>query len=154
MTQEAFEAEVTRLTESMYRMSFAMLPRYQDRQDAVQNAILKAWQYKDRLRDESKFKSFLMKILTNECHTIRRKTRRELYVPIPEENIHIPDASLREAVSALPEKLRVTVALHYMEGASEDDIAFILHIPKGTVKSRLNRARMLLRRSLSEEVQS
>jgi len=152
MTQEAFEAEITRLTESMYRMSFALLPRYQDRQDAVQNAIMKAWQHKDHLREESKFKSYLLKILTNECHTLSRKTRRELYVPIPEEGAEPPDASLREAVAALPEKLRVAVALHYMEGASEEDIAFILHIPKGTVKSRLNRARMLLRQSLSEEV--
>ena len=152
MTQEAFEAEVTRLTESMYRMSFALLPRYQDRQDAVQNAILKAWQHKDRLRDESKFKSFLLKILTNECHTIRRKTRRELYVPIPEGGAGLPDASLREAVAALPEKLRAPVVLHYTEGASEEEIATILRIPKGTVKSRLNRARMLLRRFLSEEV--
>ena len=57
MTQEAFEAEILGLTGSMYRVSFALLPRHQDRQDAVQSAILKAWQYKDRLRDESKFKS-------------------------------------------------------------------------------------------------
>lgn len=152
MTQEAFEAEIIRLTESMYRMSFALLPRYQDRQDAVQSTIMKAWQYKDRLRDEAKFKPYLLKILTNECHTIRRKARRELFVPIPEEGINFPDASLREAVATLPDKLRVAFALHYMEGASEEEIAFILHIPKGTVKSRLNRARMLLRRSLSEEV--
>lgn len=152
MTQEAFEAEIIRLTESMYRMSFALLPRYQDRQDAVQSTIMKAWQYKDRLRDEAKFKPYLLKILANECHTIWRKARRELFVPIPEEGINFPDASLREAVAALPDKLRVAFALHYMEGASEEEIAFILHIPKGTVKSRLNRARMLLRQSLSEEV--
>ncbi len=50
MTQEAFEAEVIRLTESMYRMSYALLPRIKDRQDAVKSAIMKAWQYKDRLR--------------------------------------------------------------------------------------------------------
>ena len=152
MTQEAFESEIIRLTESMYRMSFALLPRLQDRQDAVQSAIMKAWQYKDRLRDESRFKSYLLKILTNECHTIRRKSKRELFVPIPEEVTHFPDASLREAVAALPEKLRLAFALHYMEGASEEEIAFIQQIPKGTVKSRLSRARMLLRRSLSEEV--
>ncbi len=56
MTQEAFEAEVTRLTETMYHLSCALLRRVQDRQDAVQSAILKAWQHKDRLRDEGKFK--------------------------------------------------------------------------------------------------
>ena len=152
MTQEAFETEILRLTESMYRVSFALLPRYQDRQDAVQNAILKAWLHKDRLREERKFKSFLLKILTNECHTLLRKTKRETFVPIPEKAADFPDSSLRDAVSALPEKLRAAVVLHYMEGAGEEDITFILGIPKGTVKSRLNRARNLLRQALSEEV--
>ncbi len=152
MTQEAFEAEVTRLTQSMYRVSFALLPRLQDRQDAVQNAILKAWQHKDRLRDESRFASFLLKVLVNECHTIRRKTKRELYIPIPEEGAGLPDTALREAVSALPEKLKAAVVLHYLEGASEEETARILRIPKGTVKSRLSRARMLLQKALSKEV--
>lgn len=152
MTQEAFEAEVTRLTQSMYRVSFALLPRLQDRQDAVQNAILKAWQHKDRLRDEGSFAPFLLKVLVNECHTIHRKTRRELYIPIPEEGADLPDTALREAVSALPEKLKTAVVLHYMEGAKEEEIARILRIPRGTVKSRLNRARMLLQKALSEEV--
>lgn len=152
MTQETFEAEVARLTESMYRVSFALLPRLQDRQDAVQTAILKAWQHKDRLREESKFKPYLLKILVNECHTILRKTRREMYVPIPEGEEGLPDPSLREAVAALPEKLRAVVALCCLEGASQEEAAFMLAIPKGTVKSRLNRARMLLRQALSEEV--
>ncbi len=152
MTQETFEAEVIRLTPDLYRVSHALLLRLADRQDAVQNTILKAWQHKDRLRDESKFKTFLLKVLTNECRTLLRKTRREAFVPIPETGVSLPDASLREAVAALPPKLRAAFVLHYVEGASEVEIAYILNIPKGTVKSRLSRARLLLRQALLEEV--
>jgi len=133
-------------------VSHALLFRLADRQDAVQNAILKAWQHKDRLRDESKFKSFLLKVLTNECRTLLRKTRHEAFVPVPETGAPLPDATLREAIAALPQKLRAAFVLHYMEGASEDEIAYILSIPRGTVKSRMSRARLLLRQALSEEV--
>ncbi len=152
MTQETFEAEVIRLTPDLYRVSHALLSRLADRQDAVQNAILKAWQHKDRLREESKFKSFLLKVLTNECRSLLRKTRHEAFVPIPDIGASLPDASLREAIGNLPVKLRAAFVLHYVEGASEEEAAFILGIPKGTVKSRLNRARLLLRQALSEEV--
>ena len=152
MTQETFEAEVVRLTPDLYRVSHALLSRLADRQDAVQSAILKAWQHKDRLRDESKFKPFLLKVLTNECRTLLRKARQEAFVPTPETGVSLPDASLKEAIGNLPVKLRTAFVMHYVEGASEVEAAFILSIPKGTIKSRLSRARFLLRQALSEEV--
>lgn len=55
------------------------------------------------------------------------------------------------AVLALPEKLRVTAHLHYCEGYSVKETAQLLGCPEGTVKSRLSRARELLRLELSEE---
>lgn len=57
-----------------------------------------------------------------------------------------PDDRLKQALSAVPEKLKVPLLLHYLEGFSVAEVAQILRIPQGTVKSRLHHARKRLRR--------
>ncbi|MFQ9799770.1 MAG: RNA polymerase sigma factor [Clostridia bacterium] len=62
-----------------------------------------------------------------------------------------PDYSyVREAVDRLPEKLRTTVILYYFHGFSEKETAMALHIPPGTVKSRLHKAKRVLKEELSD----
>ena len=68
---------------------------------------------------------------------------------VPEERA--PDYSyVREAVDRLPEKLRTTVILYYFHGFSEKETAMALHIPPGTVKSRLHKAKRVLKEELSD----
>ena len=62
------------------------------------------------------------------------------------------DETLHSAVMQLPEKLRLAVTLHYIDGFSMRETAQILHCPEGTVKQRLHRARTTLRILLEEEV--
>jgi len=160
MTQSDFEARVVALTQTLYRVSATLLPRLCDRQDAVQSSILLAWQNRRRLRDERAFRPWIVRILINECHAIQRKNRRIVLTDAPEvseiaEDVlaaHQRDQALREAVQGLPEKHRITVVLHYVEGASVREISSILRVPAGTVKSRLNTARGMLRDALQEEV--
>ena len=158
MTQSDFEARVIALTQTLYRVSAALLPRLCDRQDAVQSSILLAWQNRRRLRDGQAFRPWIVRILINECHGIHRKNRRILLTDAPEKAgedmlaAHLRDQALHEAVQGLPEKHRLTVVLHYMEGASVGEISSILRVPPGTVKSRLNTARGMLREALREEV--
>jgi len=159
MMQRDFEAKVVALTQTLYRVSAALLARLCDRQDAVQSSILLAWQNRHRVRDERAFRPWIVRILINECYAIHRKNRRIVLTDAPDTPetaedmlaVHLRDQVLHEAVQGLPEKHRITVVLHYMEGASVREISSILRVPAGTVKSRLNTARGMLRDALREE---
>ncbi len=158
MTQTVFEQRVTALTQTLYRVSATLLSRPCDRQDAVQSCILRAWQHKDRIRDPNAFQPWLVRILINECYELLRKNKRLVLAEMPElRQPHDPvddqlrDRELHDALHGLPEKQRVVVVLHYIEGFSVWEIARTLRLPSGTVKSRLHAARAALRSVLGEE---
>ena len=158
MTEFEFEQQVTALTQQMYRVSASLLRSPQDRQDAVQECVWKAWRKLPQLRDENLFRPWLMRILVNECKRMHRAHWRE--VAVEEIEVEQPDRvdnrvryeALHSAVMQLPEKLRLTVTLYYIDGFSMRETAHILHCPEGTVKQRLHRARTALRTLLEEEV--
>ena len=158
MTEFEFEQQVTALTQQMYRVSASLLRSPQDRQDAVQECVWKAWRKLPQLRDESLFKAWIMRILVNECKRMHRAHWRE--VAVEEIEIEQPDGVdnrlrdevLHSAVMQLPEKLRLAVTLFYIDGFSMRETARILRCPEGTVKQRLHRARTALRILLEKEV--
>lgn len=155
MTKDAFIRRVEEMRCSLYRVACAYLRQECDRLDAVQEALLKAWQGAPRLREERYFSTWMIRILIRECVNIQRAQRRM----IPAERIPdtaAPEASqnpeLFQAIQSLPEPMRITVVLYYMEEQSVDEIAGILRVPRGTVCSRLARARRQLKQQLEEEV--
>lgn len=154
MTKEEFVRQVEQARGTLYRVAFAYLRQECDRMDAVQEALLKAWQGLGRLRTEEYFRTWLTRILIRECVNIQRSQRRVAPMETPPD-IPAPDTSinleLREAILALPEQMRIIVVLFYMEGYSVEDIARTLHVPRGTVCSRLARARKQMKRKLEEE---
>ena len=156
MEHQEFADRVHAMQERLYRITYGQLREEQDRKDAVQEAIFKAWQSRNRLRDAAYFETWLIRILINECHNIQRANRRSVPMEkMPEQSYverHMEgsDAVLREAVLALPEKLRLPVMLHYIEGYHTGEVAAILHIPVGTVRSRLKKARDVLKTQLDE----
>ena len=158
MTEFEFEQQVTALTQQMYRVSASLLHSPQDRQDAVQECVWKAWRKLPQLRDENLFKAWIMRILVNECKRMHRAHWRE--VAVEEIEIEQPDGVdnrlrdevLHSAVMQLPEKLRLAVTLFYIDGFSMRETAQILRCPEGTIKQRLHRARTALRIMLEKEV--
>lgn len=155
MTKEDFGQRVTDAQGRMYRIARGYLRGEYDCLDAVSEAILKAWRNRATLRDEARFDAWLNRILIRECIGIQRKQKRMIPVEtLPEEAQQPSDnASLRDALDALPEKHRVVVVLHYMEGLDVREVARILHTTKGTVCSRLHYARLQLRGLLKEEIE-
>ena len=151
MTKDYFEQQTLLLADALYRVSAMLLRRTEDQKDAVQSCLLKAWRNRNQLREAAKFRPWLMRILVNECHTLLRKSRNMVLMDVPEQATAPVNFALRESVEGLPLKLREVVALHYMENWPVEDVAQILHIPKGTVKSRLSRARTLLRKEWQDE---
>lgn len=137
---------------AMYRVACGMLHCDADRQDAMQQALQKAWEKRGGLRTPAFFDSWLIRILINECKAIYRRQARAVPVQsLPEEAISPPDLSVHDAVERLPENQRICVMLHYLEGLPTQDIARLLRIPPSTVRSRLARGRDTLRLELSQE---
>lgn len=139
---------------AMYRSARAVLDSDADAEDAVGEALLKAWQNWDRLRDPDAIRAWLLKITVNCAYTQRRKLGRVTAVedmePLAGSAVDRPYEDLWEAVCSLSPDHRVAVTLFYYEDMTVEQIAKILGLPKGTVKSRLNRARKRLRKLLGE----
>ena len=147
MTNEDFAARIMQLQGTLYRVTCTLLREHADREDAVQSAIEKAWRRLASLRDESSYRPWLLRILVNECHTILRRQQRltpiEILPDLPAPETADPD--LYRFFTSLPDTLRLTMVLHYVEGYDVKEVARIQHIPVNTVKSRLLRGREKLR---------
>jgi RNA polymerase sigma-70 factor (ECF subfamily) len=120
--------------------------------DALDEAVYKGLRGCWRLRQPEYFDTWITRILINECHNLQR---RRPFVPLDA----LPDrpgtptdghSDVRDAILRLPEKQRMVIVLHYMEGYKTAEIAKILRVPEETVRSRLKRARATLKIQLDE----
>ena len=154
MDANKFEQLVRDAQDTMYRVSMSMLKNEHDALDCVQNAILKAYENRHTLRKEAYFRSWLVRILINECkQTLKTKSRTELL-----SDMQLPEISSRDnpylsveigqAINSLPQKIRLVVIMFYVEDYSIKEIKRVINIPEGTVKSRLNKGRALLKEML------
>lgn len=153
MNKQEFTRRVLAVENRLYRISCGMLKNPQDRMDAVQEAVTKAWANVDRLRREEYFETWLTRILINECHNLQSAGKNIVSLDkLPEQGAcDGGNKPLRDALLALDMKLRLPVLLYYMEGYKLREIAQILRIPEGTVKTRLSRAKNKLKTLLEED---
>lgn len=150
--EKQFVSEITQMKDMLYRLSVSYLHSDADAQDAVQQALERAWRHRGRVKPEA-FRPWLTRIVVNECKSQLRRLRRVQ----PSDRMELlagetppPDTELADALAALPDKLRTPVLLHYMEGFSMDEIAKALGVPATTVRSRLYRGRNALREELTD----
>lgn len=147
MTNDDFASRIIQMQGTLYRVTCALLRDHADREDAVQSAIEKAWRKRALLRDESRLKPWLTRILVNECHAILRQQKRvtpvETFPEAPAPETADPD--LYRFFTELPDTLRLTMVLHYLEGWDVKEVARIQSLPVNTVKSRLMRGREKLK---------
>lgn len=149
MNKDTFIANVLEAESTLYRVSKSILIHEQNCEDAVQEAILKAYDKLDTLKKEQYFKTWLVRILINECYSLKRKEYSQIpyeeYFESAKANDKKDYSELYLAIQNLPERIRITIVLYYVEGYSVDEIKDILEIPAGTVKSRLAKGRNLLK---------
>lgn len=144
--------------DTLYHVAKTLLYNDADCADAIQETIVKAFSKLDTLRQDAYAKTWLIRILMNECYAIMRREKRvislEDYTPeeVWAENADYSD--LYEAISRLPEEARLSVTLYYMEGYSVKEIAKLMDTTESAVKNRLARARAKLRNELAEEAYS
>ena len=167
----AFDKLVRGYERTIYNTAYRLSGSYDDASDIAQEAFVRAWNNLKSFRGDSAFSTWMHRIVTNVFLDDRKKKRsrptrsldevmdldessvtRQFEDPSPspqyllegEERRHI----LEQAIAKLPDAQRVMVVLYHAQGMAYEEIAEITHLPMGTVKSRLNRARLALRDTL------
>lgn len=153
MDKQTFQDNVLSSEEMLYRVSKSICFYESDCEDAVQQAILKAYENLDALREEKYFRTWITRILINECYRVNKLKRREVSFfeySLTEEARSENHSYVFESIMNLPPKIRIVIQLYYVEGYSVEETASILHIPSGTVKSRLSQGRKKLKSILED----
>jgi len=160
----AFEDIVRSHQDRIYNLCRYMLQNRGDAQDAAQDIFIKAYKGLKDYRPFSSFYTWIYRIAVTTCLDYKKRSRRESLrnEPLAEDlpsDAPFPDQlyESRESIEAvqlalqnLPNKLRAAIVLREMEGLSYEEIAEVLHISLGTVRSRISRAREKLRRLLKK----
>lgn len=153
MSNDQFVRQITEAQNSMYRVAKAILKNDEDCADAISEAILHAFDKIDTLKQEKYFRTWLIRILLNECYKILNSRQKiisfEEYMEKGEETSMYSEVF--EAVLKLDETYRLPFILYYVEGYSTKEIAKILNISISNVKIRLQRARLKLQEMLKGE---
>ncbi len=146
----AFSTLLDRCLDRSFRLAAVILGDRDDAEDAVSDAALRAWQHVSALRDQARFEAWFTRIVINACRDRlhHRTSDRRAQVVLGGEPVDSEDAigdfvertALREALAALTPEHRAVVALHHLEGLTDEQVAEQLDLPVGTVKSRLHYA--------------
>ena len=168
----AFNDLVRKYEKQVYNFAYRLTGNYDDANDVAQDAFLRVFNAIGTFRGDSSFSTWLFRITTNVFLDERKKakahpqTSLDEYLELGESSVArqiedpapTPEAVLEEseralilskAVSDLPEYQRAMVTLYHSQQKSYEEIAEIMDLPIGTVKSRLNRARLALKEKLS-----
>lgn len=137
---------------AVYSVCFLYMKNQADACDMVQETFLRLIQRRFDYEDEEKAKAWLIVTASNCCKSQLRKSWRKKQVPydaaVHEQGKEDPDNLILRMVEELEEKYRLPVYLYYFEGYRSAEIAKLLHINASTVRSRLAKARKLLRLEL------
>jgi RNA polymerase sigma-70 factor (ECF subfamily) len=158
----AFEERLAGSADLAFRVAYGVLRHREDAEDVAQEALARAYGRRAMLRDARSFRAWLVRICwrlaLNHRRTGQRRERRELLTAAdapagPSAEAVVAANEFQQqvwlAIAALPEKLRLVVVLAGIEGYDMAEVASLLELPEGTVKSRLH----LARKRLSETLQ-
>jgi RNA polymerase sigma-70 factor (ECF subfamily) len=166
MDGQGFSSRMQAMSEVLYRVCASQLSNPSDREEAVQECVSKAWEKLATLNDERYFQTWIIRILINVCHDIQRRNTRSVPMEEKELSAHGSEKSafqddgvdelreLRAAILGLKEELRLPLVLRYACGFSTREIARMLGLQNGTVRTRLSRARAHLRAALRQNTLS
>ncbi len=153
MDKERFTQLAMAQQRRLYRIAVSYTASSADAEDAMQEALLRAWSKRNTLRDEAYFATWLTRILINECKTLLRSRKRQVPMAVlpalaePPEGEHV--AMVRRALFALPERYRIPLVLNLLEGYTLKEIAGMLKLPLSTVKTRAARGKKMLEQEVS-----
>lgn len=150
---KAYEKLTSKIALYLYNIAKPILKNDEDIADAIATTILKGYEKIKTLKQEAYFKTWITRILINECNNILRKNKKIVYiedysqqeVKIQKETITQEDKlDLMQAINQLEERTKEVIILYYYNELKIEEIASLLKIPVGTVKSRMNTGRAKL----------
>lgn len=147
---DAFTELMQSQMQNMYKTARAMLRDDEDAADAISETILICWEKMEQLKKPEFFKTWMTRILINECHNILRQRKRVYPVDeieeVPEADGAYENVEWLETMQGLDEKYRMVLVLYYVNGLKTTEIGSVLHIPVSTVRTRLARGRAQMAR--------
>lgn len=167
----AFDELVKRYEKQVYNFAYRMTGNYDDANDITSETFVKVYNAIDSFRGDANFSTWLFRIITNLYLDQRKRSKAHMNIPLdeyieleessvtrqiedpspgPEELLEAGERAgiLARAIHDLPDYQRVMVLLFHTQGKSYEEIAEMIGLPIGTVKSRLNRARLALKEKL------
>lgn len=163
---EAFTAIFDYYNGLMLRTAFSIVKDHDLAEDAVQNAIIQAWQHLPNLREAGALRSWLMRIVVNQSISFKRRIARStifLRQAFAEQETNFAsqvadDAKgwmegqwdLAQAIGTLPPKQQMAITLHYYQGMTLPEMSQLLDISENTLKKRIQAALTNLRRLMRE----
>jgi RNA polymerase sigma-70 factor (ECF subfamily) len=159
---EAFGTLVERYDRAVYHLCLRTMRDAQEAQDCAQEAFFKAFRSLHTFKPQAKFSTWIFSIAYHACcdRLAARKRFTSDEMPDRADPAAGPAAlaerndeagRLRTAIDALPEKYRAVITLYHLQGRQYEEIAEVLKLPMGTVKTHLFRAKELLRKTLVSE---
>ena len=155
--ETAFERVVSRYEHKVYRLCYSVLRDPDQAQDAAQESLLRVWKALPKYDQRASLSTWIYTITRNRCLTAieRRRFQESLSDPAVELEVEglqarAPErdedrgAILRGLVDELPERYRSALTLYYYEERAVGEVAQMLGVPEGTIKTNLHRARALL----------
>lgn len=153
----AFEEIVRRHQHRVYNLAYRMLRDHDDAEDLTQEAFIRVFQSLPRLRHDRALGAYISRVAANLCLTwLRTRRRHPEQITNPTDLASVPAPTgpecherLHAAISDLAPKYRLAITVFYLEGCSYKEAAHILGITRRALKTRLCRARALLKKALS-----
>ena len=170
----AFNELVLKYEKQVYNLAFRLTGNYDDANDVASDTFVRIFNSISKFRGDSSFSTWLYRIVTNVYLDIRKRRNAHPHLSL-EEYLDLEEGSLarqiedtapglqhkaeerersemlQAAINELPEFQRVIIVLYHIQDLPYEEIAEILNMPLGTVKSRLNRARRALREKLAAQ---
>ena len=167
---DAFGLLVAKYQNAVYGLCFHMVGNFADAQDLTQETFVKAYLDLAKMRDPSRFASWLHGIAVNMCRMWLRDRKGANDLPLevvaetegkfadngsPEEHAEAEELrlSIREAIASLSERNRLAITLYYIDGLTYDEIGDFLSLSQSAIKSRMHRARKQLKEGLISMVE-
>lgn len=142
---DAFTKLMQSQMQNMYKTAWAILHNDEDVADAISETILVCFEKLDQLRQTQFFKTWMTRILINQCNDILKQHKKIIPVEEIRENTsplqEYENIEWMETLKSLDEKYRLVIILYYVNGLTTTEIGTVLHMPVSTVRTRLSRGR-------------
>ncbi|MDG4474593.1 RNA polymerase sigma factor [Thiovibrio frasassiensis] len=169
--QQAFNRLVTLYQKKIYNLALGYVKQEDEAKDLAQDIFVTVFRQIDKLKDESKFGAWLYQLALNHCRNRYQKLRRRGFfsnqsLDDPDTGLHLSSGTtpekeyeqqntvrlVREAIASLAPAEKEVILLRDLQELSYEEISEILALPMGTVKSKLNRARLALKKRLKHHL--